>query len=180
MTLELVETFKKESIRVPAGESVDVRNQRFLSIYFKPASGWFGIADFKKVDLTILTQDGKRTAENDSGPDQSWVAAVQLRGTPLVPAAPLTTPTTRPVGVDGSATARPSICQSSKARPAQRMAAQEVRPNIHRVAGVGHPQGEGVHPRERQHRLQHAVVDSAARLVAPGGGRRKAWLATGT
>ncbi|MEU8548947.1 hypothetical protein AB0C81_18500 [Streptomyces roseoverticillatus] len=74
VVLELVEAFKKESLRVPAQESRNVREQGFLTTYFKPASGWFGMADFKTVDLTILTQDGKQTVEIDSGPDQSWIA----------------------------------------------------------------------------------------------------------
>ncbi|WP_371656672.1 MULTISPECIES: hypothetical protein [unclassified Streptomyces] len=74
VALELVEAFKKGAIKVPAGESVNVREQGFLSTYFKPTSGWFGMADFTTVDLTVMTQDGKRTADVDSSPDQSWIA----------------------------------------------------------------------------------------------------------
>lgn len=69
-----MEAFKKGAIKVPVGESVNVREQGFLSTYFKPTSGWFGMADFTTVDLTVMTQDGKRTADVDSSPDQSWIA----------------------------------------------------------------------------------------------------------
>jgi hypothetical protein len=74
VALELVEAFKKESIRVPAGDSADVRDQGLLSTLFKPSSGWFGMAGYETVDLTIITADGTLTANVDSPPDASWIA----------------------------------------------------------------------------------------------------------
>ncbi|MFD7026602.1 hypothetical protein ACFWAR_01025 [Streptomyces sp. NPDC059917] len=74
VALELVEAFKKGSIRIPAGDSANVWEQGLLTTLFKPSSGWFGMAGYATVDLTIVTEDGKLTAEVDSSPDQSWIA----------------------------------------------------------------------------------------------------------
>ncbi|WP_331723651.1 MULTISPECIES: hypothetical protein [unclassified Streptomyces] len=83
-------------LRIPAGGSEDVKEEvlAFLGGYFKPAGGWFTMTGFIKVSLTVVTCDGKRTAEIESSPGQSWTVTDAgitraIPGTPDNPGAPL-------------------------------------------------------------------------------------------